>query len=70
MLGVVMVYVGLAVAAGPIEARYGFALAMTALSKTEWIFLGLVVLAGTLVGVLPAWKAYRSSLADGLSVKV
>lgn len=70
VLGVVLVYAGLALAAGPIEARYGFALTMGVLSKTEWMFLGLVVLAGTLVGVLPAWKAYRSSLADGLSVKV
>lgn len=70
VLGIVFVYVGLAAAAGPVEARYGFALTMGALAKTEWIFLGLVVLAGTLVGLVPAWKAYRSSLADGLSVKV
>jgi putative ABC transport system permease protein len=70
VLGVVLVYLGLALAAGPIEARYGFALTMGALAKTEWIFLGLVVLAGTVVGLVPAWKAYRSSLADGLSVKV
>lgn len=68
--GVVLVYAGLALAAGPVEARYGFALTMTGLGSTEWIFLGLVVLAGTLVGLVPAWKAYRSSLADGLSVKV
>jgi putative ABC transport system permease protein len=70
ILGVVLVYVGLALAAGPIEARYGFALAMSGLAQTEWSFLGLVVLAGTVVGLVPAWKAYRSSLADGLSVKV
>lgn len=70
LAGVGLVYLGLAVAAGPIEARYGLALAITGLGRTEWVFLGLVVLAGTLVGLVPAWKAYRSSLADGLSVKV
>jgi putative ABC transport system permease protein len=67
---VLLVYLGLAVAAGPIEAKYGLALAISPLSGTEWMFLWMVVGAGTLVGVIPAWKAYRSSLADGLSVKV
>lgn len=68
--GVILVYVGLIVAAGPVEARYGLALTISSLSATEWGFLGLVVLAGTLVGVVPAWRAYRSALVDGLSVKV
>lgn len=68
--GVLIVYFGLWISAGPVEATYGLALTLAPLSKTEWIFLGVVVAAGTLVGVIPAWKAYRSSLADGLSVKV
>ena len=68
--GVLLVYIGLALASGAVEARYGLALSMSGLSGTEWMFLGMVVGAGTLVGVIPAWKAYRSSLADGLSVKV
>lgn len=68
--GLALVYVGLSLAAGPVEARYGLALTMKAPGALEWGFLGLVVSAGTLVGVVPAWKAYRSSLADGLSVKV
>lgn len=68
-LGVVLVYSLIAVAAGPIEARYGLALTTRPLGGAEWIFLAAVVSAGALIGVIPAWKAYRSSLADGLSVK-
>ncbi|MBX3173880.1 MAG: ABC transporter permease [Gemmatimonadaceae bacterium] len=68
-LGVVLVYGLIAVAAGPIEARYGLALTTRPLGQAEWIFLAAVVSAGALIGVIPAWKAYRSSLADGLSVK-
>jgi putative ABC transport system permease protein len=70
LAGLAMVYVGLALAAGPVEARYGLALPLHPPGALEWGFLALVVSAGTLVGVVPAWKAYRSSLADGLSVKV
>ena len=68
--GVALVYGLLAVASGPVEARYGLALALRPLGKIEWIYLASVISAGTLVGVLPAWKAYRASLADGLSVQL
>ncbi len=69
-LGVVLTYVGIALAQAPIEARYGIALTAQPLGPTEWAYLALVVSGGTLVGVLPAWKAYRASLADGLSPKL
>jgi putative ABC transport system permease protein len=68
--GVALVYGGIAVARSAIEARFGLALTLHALGPVEWAYLGLVVSAGTLVGVLPAWRAYRSSLADGLSPKL
>lgn len=70
LAGVLLVYGLLAIGSGWLEASYGLALAVRPLGQMEWIFLGIVVAAGTLVGVIPAWKAYRSSLADGLSVKV
>jgi putative ABC transport system permease protein len=68
--GVVLVYVGLAASAGVIEERFGLALAMRPLGALEFAYLGLVISAGALVGILPAWRAYRSSLADGLSPKL
>jgi len=68
--GVAVVYAGLALARGAVEARFGLALTLHALGPAEWGYLALVVSAGTLVGVLPAWRAYRSSLADGLSPKL
>ena len=55
---------------GPIEARSGVYLAARALGATEWKYLLLIVGAGTLVGVVPAVKAYRTSLTDGLSPRV
>jgi putative ABC transport system permease protein len=70
IVGVALVYALLALAAGPIEAQYGLALTLRPLGKLEWLYLAAVVSAGTLVGVLPAWKAYRASLADGLSVRL
>lgn len=68
--GVALVYGGIAAARSAVEARFGLALTLHALGPVEWAYLGLIVGAGTLVGVLPAWRAYRSSLADGLSPKL
>ncbi|MGA1418363.1 MAG: ABC transporter permease, partial [Gemmatimonadaceae bacterium] len=66
-LGVALVYGGILMARGAVEARFGIALTTQALGSTEWLYLGLIVVAGTLVGLLPAWRAYRHSLTDGLS---
>ena len=47
--------------------RFGLAALPLAPSPAEWRLLGLVLACGTLVGLLPAWRAYRLSLADGLT---
>lgn len=67
LLGVAFVYGGLALAQTPIEQRFGLHLAIRALGSTEWTYLAVVMGAGVLIGFVPAWKAYRTSLVDGLS---
>jgi len=66
VIGVACVYGGLAIAQGPIEQRFGIHLALRALGETEYRYLALVVGSGMLIGFVPAWKAYRTSLTDGL----
>lgn len=66
-IGVALVYAGLALAQGPVEQRFGLHLALRALGSTEYLYLGIVMGAGMLIGFVPAWKAYRTSLVDGLS---
>ncbi len=67
IIGVALVYIGLALAQGPVEQRFGLHLAMHAPGKVEWLYLATVSIAGTIIGFVPAIKAYRTSLADGLS---
>jgi len=50
-----------------IEARFGVSLTLSAPSATEWMLLLAVLAAGTIASLLPGWRAYRLSLADGLS---
>jgi putative ABC transport system permease protein len=67
VVGVALVYVILALGQGAIEARSGVHLTLRALGATEWKYLALVLVSGTLIGFVPALKAYRNSLSDGLA---
>ncbi len=67
VVGVGTVYLGLAFAQSPIEQRFGLHLSIRPLGITEWGYLAMVLAAGIVIGVVPAWKAYRTSLVDGLS---
>jgi putative ABC transport system permease protein len=69
-LGVVLLY-AVVLAGGPILAReFGLYLAPPALDLRDLALLGAVVLAGLLAGAVPALRAYRLSLSDGLSMRI
>ncbi len=54
--------------AGPwVQAHLGIGLQRGAPTPEQWLLLGAVVLAGMLASLVPGWRAYRLSLADGLS---
>ena len=68
-LGTAGLYIGLFVLRPVIDRSYGIHLEMSAPSTTELLALGAILLGGLLVGLLPAWRAYRHSLADGMIVR-
>ena len=77
MLSAVGAAVGLAlsyslmVAGGSMaEEHFGLAIPITAPERLEWLYLGGVLAAGLLVGLLPAWRAYRNALQDGLTIRL
>jgi len=69
-LGVALTMGGFALAQGVIESRTGVHIAVQPPGALEWIYIGVVLTAGVMVGLVPAWRAYRSSLADGLSPRL
>jgi len=69
-LGLGILYLLLLIAQPLIETRYGIFISLGGLSGYELILLGAVVLAGFLVGSVPAYRSYRLSLADGLSIRI
>lgn len=68
-LGLLLSLALFALGGGWVEARFGLPLAATWPTALQWQLLGLVVAAGLLVGLLPAWMAFRRSLADGMTIR-
>ncbi len=69
-LGLGLLYLALALGRPLVEAHWGIHLGIGGLSGHEAALLAVVSLAGCLIGAVPAYRAYRLSLADGLSPRV
>ena len=69
LLGLALLHGGLALMAPTIERASGIAIELGRPSLAELKLLGLVLGAGVTVGLIPAFLAYRRSLADGMMVR-
>ncbi|MCG6507986.1 ABC transporter permease, partial [Vibrio parahaemolyticus] len=70
VLGLAGLYALLAIAAPLIESQYGIRLQLESLSGYEWQLLGYVQAAGIVIGFIPALRAYRQSLSDGMTIRL
>ncbi len=70
LLGLALLYLGIALAQGYVQVQYGLYLPLAVPSCYEWGLLGAILGAALLIGSVPAWRAYRQSLADGLSIRL
>lgn len=66
-LGVGAAYLILFLIRNPIENKYGIPLAMVGFSSAVGYYILIVVGAGALLGFIPAVRAYRNALVDGLN---
>ncbi len=70
VLGILLL-LALTVAAAPLaQSRYGVALHPRVISLAELRLLALVISVGVLASLIPGYRAYRLSLADGLAPRL
>jgi putative ABC transport system permease protein len=70
VLGVALVYLLLLAGQGVAESHFGIFIPITPPQRLELLYLGGVLVAGVLVGLVPAWRAYRNTLQDGLTIRL
>jgi putative ABC transport system permease protein len=68
-LGLALLYVSSLVLAPWLLDTYGLQITLALPSAREALLLLAVLAAGLLASLFPAWRAYRLSLADGMSVR-
>lgn len=68
--GIALLYGALIVGQSFIETTYGLHIVIAMLSEREITIVALVLILGSLAGLLPAYRAYRQSLADGMTVRI
>jgi len=69
-LGVAALYVGLAAGQPWLEQRLGLFIPLRWPSVTEFGLMILVAVSGVFIGLLPAYRIYRLSLADGMTIRI
>ena len=68
-VGLIMLYSSIWVAQPLIEKNYGLFIPITAPNVRELGMISVLLAASFLVGLVPAYFAYKNSLADGMSVR-
>ena len=70
LLGLGILYSALFLLRPWVEQTYGLFLSITPPSRYDLTLLALILGAGFVMGLVPAYRAYRNSLADGMTVRV
>ena len=70
VVGVLLAYGAMLLAQPIVEDQLGLYLALRAPGALEFLYLGLVLVFGALRGLVPALRAYRNALSDGLTIRV
>ena len=69
LIGTILLYLCLFIVRPYLESSFSLYLPIQFLSSTELIYLGGILLGGITAGFIPAIKAYRNSLQDGLTIQ-
>jgi putative ABC transport system permease protein len=69
LIGATLVQLLIIMFSPAISSRFGIFMKPGWFSLTELAMMGIILLGGMLMGILPAYRSYRNSLADGLTIK-
>ncbi|MDB5039175.1 MAG: peptide transporter permease [Bacteriovoracaceae bacterium] len=70
LFGLLIDYGGLYLAQSSIASVFGFFIPIHSPTLEQYCYLGILLLAAAFIGFIPALKAFKNSLTDGLSSKI
>ena len=69
-LGAILLWGGVALLGPWVQGQFGIALRLQAPGSAEWAWMAALLAGGFVASLVPGWRAYRLSLADGLSPRI
>jgi putative ABC transport system permease protein len=70
LLGLGLLYLGLGLVQPLLQTTFGLFIRLGLPGSNEWLIMAAMLLAVLLAGLVPALRAYRTALADGLSMRL
>ena len=70
IFGILFLYIALIISQPILESYFGLFVSVDFLTYQDMILLVGIIFAGMLMGLIPAIKAYRQSLSDGMTVRL
>ena len=70
ILGIFISYISLYFLKPFILNKFGILISQNGLQNFDYIYILIIISFACLIGIIPALKAYRNSLTDGLSIKI
>ena len=70
VLGALACWGAVAGLGGWVQSHFGITLQLLPPGPAEWLLMAAVLAGGLLASLVPGWRAYRLSLADGLSPRI
>ncbi|MDX1525606.1 MAG: FtsX-like permease family protein [Pseudidiomarina maritima] len=68
--GVLLLFLGLMLGSDLLLTHTGMLLRASPLTSNEWVLLAAILAAALILSLIPAWRAFRNALADGLTIKL
>ncbi len=70
LAGTLLYYAALILTAPYLQQSFGILLQIQNITEIQWIRLGLMLVVGSVVGIVPGYRAYRQSLSDGMAIRI
>ena len=69
-IGIGLLYGMLIISQPLILTKFGIFISIGGLSSYELSLMGIICLAGIVIGIIPGYRIYRYSLADGMTIRI
>jgi putative ABC transport system permease protein len=70
VVGLIGLFSLLTLVAPLIESQYGIIIELNSITQHEWLLLTYIQFSGFAIGLIPAIRAYRQSLSDGMTIRI